>query len=138
MGTWPLDLDDLLATLADSGTASFDGLPAGTTMGHVHLRVADVDETVGFYRDLLGFDLMAQLGAAGGVPERGRATTITSARTRGRAAAPTGAGGHRAPPALHDRAAGRGVDRDAARRAQVGGAEPRGPVGQPSCSLVTA
>ena len=32
-------------------------------MGHVHLRVADVDETVGFYRDVLGFDLMAQLGA---------------------------------------------------------------------------
>ena len=31
-------------------------------MGHVHLRVSDVDETIGFYRDLLGFDLMAQLG----------------------------------------------------------------------------
>ncbi len=31
-------------------------------MGHVHLRVSDVDETIAFYRDLLGFDLMAQLG----------------------------------------------------------------------------
>jgi catechol 2,3-dioxygenase len=41
-------------------------------MGHVHLQVADVDSTVAFYRDLLGFGLMAQLGdsaaflAAGG------------------------------------------------------------------------
>jgi catechol 2,3-dioxygenase len=58
MGTWPLDLDGLLA----EAQASFGGLPEGTTMGHVHLRVADVDETVAFYRDLLGFDLMTQLG----------------------------------------------------------------------------
>ena len=61
MGSWPLDLDDLLQLQPDRD-AEFDGLPAGTTMGHVHLRVADVDETIGFYRDLLGFDLMAQLG----------------------------------------------------------------------------
>ena len=32
-------------------------------MGHVHLRVADVASTVAFYRDVLGFALMAQLGA---------------------------------------------------------------------------
>jgi catechol 2,3-dioxygenase len=32
-------------------------------MGHVHLRVIDVDETVAFYRDVLGFELMARLGA---------------------------------------------------------------------------
>jgi len=41
-------------------------------MGHVHLQVAEIESTVGFYRDLLGFGLMAQLGdsaaflAAGG------------------------------------------------------------------------
>jgi catechol 2,3-dioxygenase len=62
MGTWPLDLDDLLSTVPGDDDAKFAGLPDGTTMGHVHLRVADVDETVRFYRDLLGFDLMAQLG----------------------------------------------------------------------------
>jgi len=62
MGTWPLDLDDILRTLPDPETASFGGLPDGTTMGHVHLRVSDVDETVRFYRDGLGLDLMAQLG----------------------------------------------------------------------------
>jgi len=61
MGSWPLDLDDLLQLQANGGSA-FDGLPDGTRMGHVHLRVSDVDETIGFYRDVLGFDLMAQLG----------------------------------------------------------------------------
>jgi catechol 2,3-dioxygenase len=62
MGTWPLDLDDLLSAVPGDEAAEFASLPDGTTMGHVHLRVADVDETVRFYRDLLGFDLMAQLG----------------------------------------------------------------------------
>jgi catechol 2,3-dioxygenase len=61
MGSWPLDLDDLLK-LQTGENEQFAGLAQGTKMGHVHLRVSDVDETIGFYRDLLGFDLMAQLG----------------------------------------------------------------------------
>lgn len=60
MTTEPLDVDDLLA----EADGDFDGLPEGTTVGHVHLRVRDVDEAVRFYRDLLGFDVMAQLGPA--------------------------------------------------------------------------
>jgi catechol 2,3-dioxygenase len=72
MGTAALDVDALLGELADPATEPFTGQPAGTTMGHVHLRVADVEATIGFYRDVLGFELMAQLGrqaaflAAGG------------------------------------------------------------------------
>jgi catechol 2,3-dioxygenase len=58
--TEPLDVDDLLA----AADGEFDGLPEGTTVGHVHLRVRDVDEAVRFYRDVLGFGLMAQLGPA--------------------------------------------------------------------------
>src|ERR1022692_1858304 len=46
----------------DPLSGPFDGLPAGTTMGHVHLCVADVPRTVAFYRDVLGFALMASLG----------------------------------------------------------------------------
>ena len=64
MTTEPLDVDDLLSELEDTASEPFDGLPAGTTVGHVHLRVSDVDETVRFYRDVLGFGLMAQLGPA--------------------------------------------------------------------------
>jgi catechol 2,3-dioxygenase len=60
--TMPLDVQSLLGELADPAAEPFDGLPPGTVMGHVHLKVADIPETVAFYRDLLGFGLMAQLG----------------------------------------------------------------------------
>src|SRR5260370_27766953 len=35
---------------------------AGTRMGHVHLKVADLDRALGFYRDVLGFELMQRFG----------------------------------------------------------------------------
>ena len=59
MTTIPLDTDSLLA---EAGDGEFDGLPRGTTVGHVHLCVRDVDETIGFYRDKLGMGLTAHLG----------------------------------------------------------------------------
>lgn len=31
------------------------GLPAGTIVGHVHLRVADIDAALAYYRDAIGF-----------------------------------------------------------------------------------
>jgi catechol 2,3-dioxygenase len=61
MTTDPLDVADLMGELEDPATAPFDGLPAGTDMGHVHLQVADVSATIEFYRDVLGFDVMAEL-----------------------------------------------------------------------------
>jgi catechol 2,3-dioxygenase len=39
-------------------------LPAETRIGHVHLRVANIDRAVHFYRDLLGFDLLMNMGSA--------------------------------------------------------------------------
>jgi catechol 2,3-dioxygenase len=38
-------------------------LPAETRIGHVHLKVADLDRAVSFYRDTLGFDLITRFGA---------------------------------------------------------------------------
>src|SRR5260370_5852288 len=35
---------------------------AGTRIGHVHLKVADLDRALGFYRDVLGFELMQRFG----------------------------------------------------------------------------
>jgi catechol 2,3-dioxygenase len=61
MTTDPLDVSDLMGELEDPATAPFDGLPPGTDMGHVHLQVADVAATIDFYRDVLGFDVMAEL-----------------------------------------------------------------------------
>ena len=56
----PLDLGDILGEL-DDPTEAFAGLADGTVMGHVHLRVRDVAEAIAFYRDTLGFDLMAEI-----------------------------------------------------------------------------
>jgi len=85
MTTQPLDVSDLLGVLAEPESEPFDGLPAGTVMGHVHLKVASIAETVTFYRDVLGFALMAQLGhqaaflAAGGYHHHIGANTWESA-----------------------------------------------------------
>lgn len=62
MTTLPLDTSSLFGELADPAHEPFDGLPAGTTMGHIHLCVADIPQTIAFYRDVLGFGLMASLG----------------------------------------------------------------------------
>jgi catechol 2,3-dioxygenase len=58
MTTLPLDTDDLLRGI---DPASYEGMAEGTTMGHVHLSVSDVEASVEFYRSL-GFDLMAVYG----------------------------------------------------------------------------
>jgi catechol 2,3-dioxygenase len=89
--TLPLDLDDLLGEV--SGDEPFESLADGTTMGHVHLRVADVPATVDFYRDVVGFDLMVALAgqaaflAAGGYHHHLGANVWES---RGAPAAPEG------------------------------------------------
>jgi catechol 2,3-dioxygenase len=33
-----------------------------TDIGHVHLKVSDLDRAIGFYRDVLGFELMQRIG----------------------------------------------------------------------------
>lgn len=37
-------------------------IPDQTRIGHVHLKVADLDRSLAFYRDLLGFTLMTLYG----------------------------------------------------------------------------
>jgi catechol 2,3-dioxygenase len=70
MVTDPLAFDGLLAEPAPSRDA--DVLPRGTTIGHVHLRVANVEASERFYVGVLGFELTQRFGpgalfvAAGG------------------------------------------------------------------------
>jgi catechol 2,3-dioxygenase len=85
MTTVPLDVQSLLGELDDPATEPFDGLPAGAVMGHVHLKVASIPETIAFYRDGLGLALMAEFGdqaaflAAGGYHHHLGANTWESA-----------------------------------------------------------
>jgi catechol 2,3-dioxygenase len=132
MTTIPLDAGSLLAEAGDGG---FEGLPDGTKMGHVHLCVRDVDETVGFYRDTLGMGLTAQLGdqaaflSAGGYHHHIGGNTW---ETRGAEPAPEGTARLlRFTIVLPD-------DEDVARTAErIGGTEVRDPSGN-SLLLATA
>jgi catechol 2,3-dioxygenase len=38
-------------------------VPAQTRIGHVHLKVADLERSLKFYRDLLGFEVMQKYGS---------------------------------------------------------------------------
>jgi catechol 2,3-dioxygenase len=37
-------------------------IPAGTRIGHVHLKVSDLEKSLAFYRDLLGFEVQQFYG----------------------------------------------------------------------------
>jgi catechol 2,3-dioxygenase len=61
MVTLPLDLDDLLAQFTAEPSAS---VAPETSVGHVHLKVADVPAATAFYRDALGLGEQARLPSA--------------------------------------------------------------------------
>jgi catechol 2,3-dioxygenase len=61
-GPAALDFDSLVATVAGEDPRAHVG--EGLRMGHLHLHVGDVDEGLRFYRDVLGFELQANLGTA--------------------------------------------------------------------------
>lgn len=49
---------DARSVAAAAGGVPWTGMPAGTTMGHLHLHVGSLDEARAFYHDALGFDLV--------------------------------------------------------------------------------
>lgn len=53
MATDPVDVP---AVVAAGGEGAWTGMPDGTTMGHVHLHVGDLDLASAFYSEALGLD----------------------------------------------------------------------------------
>ena len=53
MATIPLNVQDLVAA---GGSERWSGMPNGTTIGHVHLHVGDLEQAATFYHEALGFD----------------------------------------------------------------------------------
>lgn len=53
METDPMDVQDVLRV---AGADRWEGMPRGTTMGHVHLHVGDLDVAAAFYHEGLGLD----------------------------------------------------------------------------------
>jgi catechol 2,3-dioxygenase len=61
-GPMPLDVDNLLATVAGEEPSLKVG--EGLRIGHVHLHVGSIKEGVAFYSHVLGFDVWAQIPSA--------------------------------------------------------------------------
>jgi catechol 2,3-dioxygenase len=61
-GPQPLDLSALFATIGDEQPSPLAA--AGLRMGHIHLHVGELDRATTFYRDGLGFEVMATLPTA--------------------------------------------------------------------------
>ena len=97
-GRDPIDLAWLFAHLPPDSNGR--GLPGGTTLGHLHLRVADNDAALAFYRDVIGFRVnmdtrpwgIFDMSAGGTFPHRLACNTWESA---GRGQRPAGAAGLR-------------------------------------------
>jgi catechol 2,3-dioxygenase len=62
MGIDSLDVDELLSEGVVAESDTHRPMPEGTTMGHVHLHVSNLEASRWFYVDVLGFDLMQRYG----------------------------------------------------------------------------
>ncbi|MGF9764616.1 VOC family protein [Microvirga sp. 0TCS3.31] len=61
MATEALDLNSLVATVR---TRDWSGLPAGATIGHIHLQVGALDPSDRFYAGILGLDVVCRYPGA--------------------------------------------------------------------------
>ncbi len=61
-GPKPLDFEGLMGTIAGEELRSWAG--EGLRVGHLHLHVGDVEAGLAFYRDVVGFEVQANLGSA--------------------------------------------------------------------------
>lgn len=62
MATLPLDVNGLLGEL-NASNSGWAGAPAGSMVGHIHLRVGNAQEAERWWHDELNFDTMAQYGS---------------------------------------------------------------------------
>lgn len=59
----PIDLDALMEE-GKRDALPWEVLPAGTRVGHIHLRVGDIPQAEHFYHTILGFDITAHMPGA--------------------------------------------------------------------------
>jgi catechol 2,3-dioxygenase len=61
MGVDPVDIASLLR---EAGNTAWTGMPAGTTIGHVHLHVGSIEEATAFFHRALGLDVVMRMPSA--------------------------------------------------------------------------
>jgi catechol 2,3-dioxygenase len=64
MTTEPLDLDSLIKESPSESRDGSTGIVEGTKVGHMHLKVSDLQNSLTFYVEALGFELMRYWGSA--------------------------------------------------------------------------
>jgi len=64
MTTQPLDIDSLLKEVTAARRDSLKAIADGTKVGHIHLKVTDLQRSISFYRSVMGLDLMRYYGSA--------------------------------------------------------------------------
>ena len=90
-GRDPIDLEELFSHLREDDRLEAP-MPEATKMGHVHLHVADVDDALRFYHDLVGFDVMGNVPGVGFVSAGGYHHHLGLNTWAGRGAKPAPAG----------------------------------------------
>jgi catechol 2,3-dioxygenase len=93
-GRDPIDLRELFSNLQADDRLDAP-MPDGTKMGHVHLHVADVEDALRFYHDLVGFDVMGHVPGVGFVSAGGyhHHVGLNEWAGRGARSAPAGSAG---------------------------------------------
>jgi catechol 2,3-dioxygenase len=61
-GPEPLDMNSLMGLVDGEGTRA--RADEGLRVGHLHLHVGDIERALGFYRDVVGFEVMTLLPSA--------------------------------------------------------------------------
>jgi catechol 2,3-dioxygenase len=90
-GRDPIDLGELVSHLRPEDRLD-EPMPSGTKIGHVHLHVADVEDALRFYHDLVGFDVMGHVPGVGFVSAGGYHHHLGLNTWAGRGARPAPAG----------------------------------------------
>jgi catechol 2,3-dioxygenase len=83
---------DLQALLNEAQAGPYAGMPGGTRMGHIHLRVGDTAQAEAFYAGTLGFDLMVRYPGASFLSSGGYHHHIAGNIWNSRGASPRGEG----------------------------------------------
>jgi len=65
MDTLPLDLSSLEGELSEDERKNATPFPGGARLGHMHLRVTNLERSLGFYQNRLGLDMTADWRAFG-------------------------------------------------------------------------
>ena len=89
-GPAPLDLAGLMSLVEDEEPQPH--VSPDTVVGHVHLHIGDIDRSLAFYRDVIGFEVMTLLDSAAFVAAGGYHHHLGLNIWRGRGAPPVPAG----------------------------------------------